>query len=302
MSRFARQLPPLSTLVVFESAVRLLSFSRAADECALSQASVSRQMRQLEENLDTRLFERQRYDVLPTEDGEKLYQSVRRTLGDLATTATEIRDSAVKDNVFTIYSDLSIATTVMAPLISRFQQMFPDTNFKLLSSYEPIEQTGSSFDIGFQMGWRAEDEFDVETLADDLIFPVCAPQFAKRFKSTSNATDLIDLPLLHLEYEKKHNVSWHQFLDKFAVRLREPSEQLVFSSYQVCLDVAERGEGIALGWKRSVDSRIAEGKLTRFTDLSFEVSDGISAYLRKHIDPHPLASQVIDEVKASLKS
>lgn len=300
MSKLARQLPPLSTLVVFESAVRLLSFSRAADECALSQASVSRQIRQLENNLDIRLFERQRYNVLPTEAGEKLYKSVQRALGDLAATATELRDSAAGQNLFTIYSDLSIATAVVAPLISRFQQLFPDTNFNILSSYEPIEHTRSSFDLGFQMGCRAEDLFDVETIADDLVFPVCSPQFAKSLKSDISAADLCEMPLLHLEYENKHNINWRQFLGEHNIRQCKPGKQLVFNSYQMCLDVAERGEGIALGWKRSVNARIAEGKLIRFTDLSLHVTVGISVYLRKHVDPHPLAIKVIEEVRASL--
>jgi len=94
MTDLTRQLPPLGTLVVFEAAVRHRSFSRAADECALSQASVSRQMRQLEENLGVRLFDRQRYDVMPTSDGKTLYDSVRRSLSDLASTAKALRANA----------------------------------------------------------------------------------------------------------------------------------------------------------------------------------------------------------------
>jgi len=65
MSNFYRKLPPMNTLVAFEAAYRLKSFSRAADEIARSQASVSRKIRQLEDSLGVKLFDRQRHDVIP---------------------------------------------------------------------------------------------------------------------------------------------------------------------------------------------------------------------------------------------
>ena len=301
MSEFSRQLPPLSTMVVFEAACRLRSFSRAADECALSQASISRQIRHLEDNLQLRLFERHRYDVSPTDAGKQLYATVRYTLGELARTAEDLREQAQGRSSFTIYSDISIGTSVLAPLIGQIQACYPLVRFNIISSYDPIEQTRSSFDIGFQVGRRAEDIFDVETIADDLVFPVCSPQFANQFNCKVTAETLSTLPLLHLEYENKQSIGWQQFLAKYQVRKMDSSDQLVFSAYQVSLDVAESGEGIALGWSRSVSSRIADGKLMRFTDMAVHVPDGISVYMRKRIDPHPLASEIIEVVRANIK-
>ena len=106
--------------------------------------------------------------------------------------------------------------------------------------------------------------------------------------------------MLHLEYENDHLIDWGQFLTNYRIRKNKPAEQLVFSAYQVCLDVAERGEGIALGWARSVNSRIKDGTLVRFTELSMHVPDGIAVYRKKHATPHPLATRVIDEVRASI--
>ncbi|MBX2884915.1 MAG: LysR family transcriptional regulator [Granulosicoccus sp.] len=300
MPDLERRIPPLSTLVVFEAAVRLQSFSRAADHCALSQASVSRQMRQLEADIGLRLFDRHRYDVTATDAGERLYKTVSRALEELANTASELRDSADGSSSFTIYSDLSIGSSTLAPLVGRFQTVFPGVKFNILSSYDPIEQTRSPFDIGFQVGSRAENLFDVEVIADDLVFPVCSPQFAKKFSSTVSAEDLSQLPLLHLEYDSVQCIGWKRFLSDYAMKQKKPAEGLVFSSYQVTLDVAENGEGVALGWRRSVSSRIAEGKLVRITDLSLHVPDGIAVYRRRNSELHPLANQVIDIVRENI--
>ena len=125
MTNLTRRLPPLSTLVVFESAFRLQNFSRAADEVALSQASVSRQINQLEDNLGVSLFIRRRHDVIPTSEGEKLASTVRLALRELAHTAEELRAIGAGKNKFVIFSDISIATSLISPMISTFQQQYP---------------------------------------------------------------------------------------------------------------------------------------------------------------------------------
>ena len=53
-------LPPIADLLAFEAAARHTSISRAAEELHLTQSAVSRQIRQLEEQLGTALFHRVR--------------------------------------------------------------------------------------------------------------------------------------------------------------------------------------------------------------------------------------------------
>src|SRR5215510_12822258 len=53
-----RSLPPLTTLRTFEAVARQLSFTRAADELALTQSAVSHQIGALERHLGARLFSR----------------------------------------------------------------------------------------------------------------------------------------------------------------------------------------------------------------------------------------------------
>lgn len=57
-------LPPIADLLAFEAAARHTSISRAAEELHLTQSAVSRQIRQLEEQLGTALFHRVRQRVV----------------------------------------------------------------------------------------------------------------------------------------------------------------------------------------------------------------------------------------------
>ena len=300
MTDLSKRLPPLGTLVVFDAAFRLRSFSKAADECALSQASVSRQMRVLEENVGTRLFTRMRHSVEPTTAGETFAHSVRQTLLQLADSASELRSQADGQKNFRIYSDISIASSILSPLLGQLQRKHPDVKFHIQSTYEPIEQTSAPFDIGFQVGVRASDLFDVEPIGDDLVYPVCSPDFASTHGVNPTPAELATLPLLHLDVKDKDWPDWRKFLATFRIREPAPIEGLVFSSYQIILDVAERGEGIALGWQRSVQKRVAEGKLVRLSDMEIHQPNGICVYRRKNAQATTLTTSIIDEVRSNI--
>ncbi|MGI9316168.1 MAG: LysR substrate-binding domain-containing protein [bacterium] len=301
MSNLSRRLPPLGTLVVFESAFRLRSFSRAADEVARSQASVSRQIGQLEDNLGVKLFIRQRYDVMPTPEGEKLASTVHLALRELAYIAEQLRTIGSGRNSLVIFSDISIASSLITPVISAFQQQHPNLQIRVLSSYERIQDIHEHFDIGFQVGRIAEDLFEIESFADDIIFPVCSPGFAANLPNPINAVDIAKQPLLHLEELGYGWPDWRNFLAHFRLKEPKPIEGLMFNSYQVCLDVAEKGEGIALGWARSVKSKIDEGKLVRIPGMTMSIPESIFIYKRKLAEPNPIVDQFIHMLRNNIE-
>lgn len=168
-----RKLPPLNTLIVFEAAFRLQSFTRAADEVALSPASVSRRIRELEQDLGVQLFDRRRYDVLPTIDGEMFAATVRLSLNELLAAADHVRNRSVASNRLTIFSDISLANALITPVLGEFHRHYPDIKLHVLSSSEPIEYINEEFDVGLQYGRRAETQFVIEHISDEIIFP-CA--------------------------------------------------------------------------------------------------------------------------------
>jgi len=58
-----------------------LNFSRAANRCAVTQPTLSIQVRKLEEYLGVRVFERNRTRVVVTDDGEKVLRLARIVVG-----------------------------------------------------------------------------------------------------------------------------------------------------------------------------------------------------------------------------
>jgi LysR family transcriptional regulator, glycine cleavage system transcriptional activator len=82
----------LATLRGFEAAARLLSFTLAADELALTQSSISRQISALERQVGRPLFVRRTRALEFTEAGERLYsRSPRSTAASTRSVASICR-------------------------------------------------------------------------------------------------------------------------------------------------------------------------------------------------------------------
>lgn len=293
MSRFSPKLPPLKTLEVFESAYRLQSFTLAASELALSQSSVSRRVRELEEDLGCSLFERRRHDVMPTPESHRLAEVVESSLSELAFASEQLRQQGRRSDILTLYSDISLGKAVVLPLLTEYRELNSEVQIKLMSSYVPIESTLDYFDIGLQYGRIAEDRFNIQTIADEIVYPVCSPKFAAAQGADLGLVELGKLPLLHLNVTDRWWPDWYDFFRHHGSQCSLHSTGVEFSSYQVCLNAAELGHGVALGWGQSVKDAIASNKLIRISALSMLLPDAICLYQPKHHSTNPLTENFV---------
>src|SRR5687767_14086269 len=87
-----RNLPPLLAIRAYEAAARHGSFTRAAEELAMTQAGVSYQVRLLEDRVGAPLFVRRARDVVLTDAGRRLAGPSAQALDALAAAYTAARD------------------------------------------------------------------------------------------------------------------------------------------------------------------------------------------------------------------
>ncbi len=300
MAEFQRLLPPLAALVPFEAAFRHGNFTRAAQELHLSQATVSRRIRELETDLGVALFERHRYDVTPTADGELLAASVRLSLSELTATADLIRRRSVGTDSITILTSLSLATATVAPILGEFQRRHPDVSIRVLAGDDLVASTDQKFDLAIGYGPNESDQFVVEFIAEETVFPVCSPALATRLPTFPTTTDLAQMPLLHVDYVDPGWTTWQDFLASGMIGELGDVKAVTFTSYQMCLDVAERDGGIALGWERSVRPRLDAGTLVRITGITIPHAGRINAYFPTRTAPNPHAAEFVALLKRTL--
>lgn len=102
------------------------NFSRAAEQCHISQPSLSQQIQKLEEELGERLFERMKREARLTSSGKAFLQRAIRILEEVDAARREVNDSkGLSCGVLTIGVLPTIAPYLLPKVIPRFLRKFP---------------------------------------------------------------------------------------------------------------------------------------------------------------------------------
>src|SRR5262250_2288036 len=169
--------PPLPTLRTFEAVARQLSFTRAADELALTQSAVSHQIGALEQHLGTRLFSRLNPGIELTAEGRILLDGTRAGLDSIFLATERVRNRH-RVGMLTIASPSAFATWWLVPRLGRFAALHPEIEVRIavIEGREPdLQRDGVDAAIVQRPARAAADSAMEMPLLRETIFPVCAP-------------------------------------------------------------------------------------------------------------------------------
>jgi len=141
----------------------------------------------------------------------------------------------------------------------------------------------------------------IESIGDDLLFPVCSPELFNSLNNPGDPQELASKPLLSLEQRNRAWPDWHEFLAEFDVTLPHSSTITVLNTYPMYLDLAELGEGVALGWARTVQDRLDAGSLVRVPNLSIPLPDYINVYHNRQAPTKPSSRAFVELLKNRIK-
>ena len=118
-------MPHFQNLYSFYQSAELGSFKEAAELMYISSAAVSQQIRQLEEQLEVKLFERQHRKIVLTEEGKVLHQYARQGFTALQEGVRQISLDA-NPNSLALSALPSFAQHWLVPRLGDFSELFPD--------------------------------------------------------------------------------------------------------------------------------------------------------------------------------
>ncbi|MDX1742390.1 MAG: LysR substrate-binding domain-containing protein [Ruegeria sp.] len=257
MSRRHYNLPALTTLSAFEAAARHLSFKNAADELSVTPGAVSHQIKALEGDLDTTLFQRKHRGVDLTEDGQALYEALSSSFGRISIVLATIRNRRSGGKV-TVGSTTAVAALWLSPAVIRFWREMPDVNVDQLSQDRPFRDR-QDVDFFIRYGRDADPNLSHTPLFRDHLIPVASPEVAKRLESASLAA-LAAERLIHLDSEDRTWTTWPDWFHQLGYAGTISTGPRV-NSYSVALQLARKGAGLALGWQRLIQPMLQSGKL-----------------------------------------
>jgi LysR family transcriptional regulator, carnitine catabolism transcriptional activator len=119
----------------FVVVARFSSFTRAADLLNLTQPALTVQIRQLEQSLGVKLFDRNTRAVELTRIGREMLPVLERLLGEFDAVVANAREMAeLRYGTVRIAALPSVAATVLPPLIARFKERHPQIRVVLRDS------------------------------------------------------------------------------------------------------------------------------------------------------------------------
>lgn len=260
-----RRLPPLNGLRTFEAAARHLSFTKAADELAVTQAAVSYQIRQLEEHIGRDLFRRltRRLELTPV--GVELQAAVTDAFDRIRATMHKLTDAG-DDKVLSVTTLPTFAAQWLVPRMGHFQLRRPDLAVRLDSSVG-LGDLDHQFDIAIRSGHGKWPGVVATPLLEYRLTPVISPVLADRLGGIRHPADLAGLPLL--DYDSGEDIRfWHQWFALAGITLDRVRSGPQYDTQSITGQAAMMGQGVALVCPAFFAAEIASGRLmVPFPDL-----------------------------------
>lgn len=264
MSRPIRRLPSLNALRAFWAAARHGSFVAAAEELHVTASAVSLQVRQLEDELGQKLFDRTPRGLSLTVDGAQILPGVNDAFARLQETL--IDDQAGADQqILTLSVAPSFATKWLLPRLDSFCTQYPAFDVRVMATHELTDFAKENIDLAIRYGRGGYAGVASELLMRESVFPVCAPRLVASQADADLHHLLRTLPLLHDDSPDQDDTcpDWKSWFKAAGILDVEAQRGSRFNQSIFVLEAAANGLGVALAKSSLVQQDLASNRLVR---------------------------------------
>lgn len=265
----------LNALRAFEAAARHQSFSAAAAELNVTPAAVGQQVRSLESWLGIPLFSRASSGsarLLLTDAARTALPDIREGFERLSLGLSRLKDAGVQAEL-TVTVSPAFASKWLLPRIERFQQAFPDLHVLLDTNSRSVDFQAERIDVGVRYGAGNWSGLSAVHLMDEVIFPVCAPDYplldggCLQPEAVPRCTLIHDLSMAnYADYP-----TWRMWLDAAGHDNVKTERGLRINNSAAVLQAAIDGQGLALARSVMVKDDLEAGRLIRpFADKGLD--------------------------------
>jgi LysR family glycine cleavage system transcriptional activator len=271
----ATQLKPalLLSLQAFDSAMRLQSFKAAAEALHLTPSAISHRIRNLERAVGTALFVRAHRSVEATPAGRALATATGRAFAELVRATTPLVGAQASLRLRLNVSPL-FATAWLIPRVPDFMASHPAVELVIESSTRRLDLENDVFHAGVRVGDGQWPGLTAHHLMALQATPVAAPALLRKFKLRRPA-DIGRAATIHVS---AFPLAWPMWLKQAGAGEIRLQQTVWVDSFDVALQLAEQGAGVALGLSPLFARREAAGTLHR----PFETGYPTGAYWLVH--------------------
>ncbi len=251
-----RFLPSIASLRAIEALDRLGSATAAADELALSQSAVSRQLQTLEDQLGVTLIHRKGRGMVLTPEARDYAVTIRQALQQITQASLKLTVNPSGGSL-----DLAILPTFgmrwLVPRLADFTRLHPEVTINLATRLKSFNFAFEPFDAAIHFGnpdWPDTMHLRLKT---ERVIAVCAPGLISA--PLSRPEDVLRLPILHIETRPD---AWRHWFEAHGVSVGTVTGT-VHDQFSTITQAALHGLGVALLPDYLVEQDLATGRLTK---------------------------------------
>lgn len=254
----------LALLRAFVAIVERGSISAAARHLHLTQPTLSRQLRSLEDQCGAALLRRDTHRMSLTDIGHRFLADAQALLSLAEEAEQRLRhDQGALTGTIRVFSTIDFGQSVVSRLISSFIQAHPAVRVELGYSNRPLHMIEEGCDAGIIAGALTEERVVARSLGEIKRFPVAAPGFVREHKGISRVESLRECPWIALASS--------QFGGSRAVVLYSGATQATLEIEPVMIsegvtsmrEAARMGLGVAVLPEWLIEEDLISGRLVR---------------------------------------
>ena len=256
---------------VFKEVAEAGNITAAAQTLFISQSAVSQSIKQLEAELQTRLFARNSRGVTLTADGRMLYEYVRSAMGLLETGEEKLSQSRdLLMGHLTIGASDTVTSQFLLPYLDRFHRQYPAIHIQIISGRSHkvlgLLQSGK-VDIAFAS--TPQEGASLETfpcLATHSIF-VAGAEYPCDFDHVYTLEEIARFPLILLERKASSRLYLEKYFLQNGLHL---NPEIELGARSLLVDLAAIGFGVAGVTEEFVRRELESGRLRKLR-TSFDI-------------------------------
>ncbi len=183
----------LSRIGIFIKVVKNASFAGAARELGITSSAVSKQIQNLEFELQTKLLNRTTRHVSVTEEGAIFFERASRAMEDLQEAKEQIHElKSCPHGTLKVSIPFSVGVKYLGKAIASFAKQYPDVNLDLSFDDRYVDISAEGFDLAIRIGALPDSSLISRRLASCPIYICASPEYIEKHGTPQHPQELAE--------------------------------------------------------------------------------------------------------------
>ena len=252
-------------LQVFHTVARLLSFTKAAEELHMTQPAVTFQVRQLEEQFNTRLFDRTHNRISLTDAGKRVYDCAERIFELYAEMDNSVRElTGDISGVLILGASTTVAEYMLPALLGDFKDKNPEVTIRLkVANTDGIVSMveNNSIDLGVVEAPVTNKNLVVEKCRMDQLVVIVPPGHDLTNEESVSLEKLIQFPFICREEGSGTREVMIEHMNDEGLNTNDLNVAMELGSLEAIKGAVEAGMGVSILSRATISKELKLGSL-----------------------------------------